>query len=271
MAGLNEICITQTAATVLALLGEKKGAEMVEPDRRVLAQAEKLYGAGGCDRVFMYHPDAVAMWIYEKYRAHFAQLEKRAALRLPMRSVVPPVTPVAFASMYSGLQPAQHGIMKYEKPVLGVETVFDRLPEAGKRVAVISTQGDSISLIFLERQVDYFIYPTKQECNEKAMGLIAEDTYDLIVLYNGDYDYYMHRRTPEGKRALQALDENIDTWCGIYDRIRDCWKGHCTALAFAPDHGCHRMLGFLGTHGKEEPCDMNIMHFYSFLQEQAEP
>ena len=195
MAGLNEICITQTAATVLALLGEKKGTEMAEPDRRVLAQAEKLYGAGGCDRVFMYHPDAVAMWIYEKYRAHFAQLEKRAALRLTMRSVVPPVTPVAFASMYSGLQPAQHGIMKYEKPVLGVETVFDRLPEAGKRVAVISTQGDSISLIFLERQVDYFIYPTKQECNEKAMGLIAEDTYDLIVLYNGDYDYYMHRRT----------------------------------------------------------------------------
>ena len=169
MAGLNEICITQTAATVLALLGEKKGAEMAEPDRRVLTQAEKLYGAGGCGRVFMYHPDAVAMWIYEKYRAHFAQLEKRAALRLPMRSVVPPVTPVAFASMYSGLQPAQHGIMKYEKPVLGVETVFDRLPEAGKRVAVISTQGDSISLIFLERQVDYFIYPTKQECNEKAM------------------------------------------------------------------------------------------------------
>ena len=37
MAGLNEICITQTAATVLALLGEKKGTEMAEPDRRVLA------------------------------------------------------------------------------------------------------------------------------------------------------------------------------------------------------------------------------------------
>lgn len=110
MAGLNEICITQTAATVLALLGEKKGAEMAGPDRRVLAQAEKLYGAGGCDRVFMYHPDAVAMWIYEKYRAHFAQLEKRAALRLPMRSVVPPVTPVAFASMYSGLQRRSMGL-----------------------------------------------------------------------------------------------------------------------------------------------------------------
>ena len=42
MAGLNEICITQTAATVLALLGEKKGAEMAGPDRRVLAPAEKL-------------------------------------------------------------------------------------------------------------------------------------------------------------------------------------------------------------------------------------
>ena len=31
MAGLNEICITQTAATVLALLGEKKRSE----ERRV--------------------------------------------------------------------------------------------------------------------------------------------------------------------------------------------------------------------------------------------
>lgn len=89
----------------------------------------------------MYHPDAVAMWIYEKYRAHFAQLEKRAALRLPMRSVVPPVTPVAFASMYSGLQPAQHGIMKYEKPVLGVETVFDRLPEAGNAWRLFPRRG----------------------------------------------------------------------------------------------------------------------------------
>ena len=64
---------------------------------------------------------------------------------------------------------------------------------------------------------------TKQMDALNEKGLIAEDTYDLIVLYNGDYDYYMHRRTPEGKRALQALDENINTWCGIYDRIRDCW------------------------------------------------
>lgn len=265
MDGLNEVCITQTAATVLTLFGGKKGTQMAEPDQRVLEQAEKSWGSKGCDRVFMYHPDAVAMWIYEKYRPRFAELEKRAQLRLPMRSVVPPVTPVAFASMYSGLQPAQHGIMKYEKPVLRAETVFDRLPEAGKRAAIVSTQGDSISLIFLERQVDYFIYPTKQECNEKAMELIKEDSHDLIVLYNGDYDYHMHRRTPEGKRALQALDENIATWCGIYDHISKCWKGHRSALAFAPDHGCHRMLGVLGTHGKEEPCDMNIMHFYSFL------
>lgn len=265
MDGLNDICITQTAATVLALLGEKKAADMAAADSRVLEQAGKSFGEKGCDRVFMYHPDAVAMWIYEKYRARFAQMEKRAVLRLPMRSVVPPVTPVAFASMYSGLQPAQHGIMKYEKPVLRVETVFDRLPGDGKRAAIVSTRGDSISLIFLERQVDYFIYPTKQECNEKALELIAEDNHDLIILYNGDYDYHMHRRTPEGKRALQALDENIGTWCGIHDRIRDCWKEHHTALAFAPDHGCHRWLGFLGTHGKEEPCDMNIMHFYSFL------
>ena len=47
MAGLNEICITQTAATVLALLGEKKGAEMAEPDRRGGLRS-CLYVSSGC-------------------------------------------------------------------------------------------------------------------------------------------------------------------------------------------------------------------------------
>lgn len=265
----HEICITRTASTVLSLLGVSAPAEMAPPIGQVLQAADgrfsPLEGVPVCDRVFLYNPDAIAMWIYEKYADYFTEMEKLTDLRLNMLSVVPPVTPVCFGSMYSGLQPADHGILKYEKPVLKVTTLFDLLAKAGKKAAIVSTEGDSISRIFLEREMDYFIHPHKETCNQKALELIAGDKYDCIVLYNGDYDYHMHRHTPEGKRALRALCENIDTFMELHAAIRTHWNAHRTALAFAPDHGCHKAYAFLGAHGKNLPCDMNIPHFYSLL------
>lgn len=52
---------------------------------------------------------------------------------------------------------------------------------------------ETLSKIFLDRTIDYYIYKKPEECNQKAMELIKEDQHDLIVLYNGNYDYYMHR------------------------------------------------------------------------------
>lgn len=265
MNGQNEICITGTAGTILGLLGIEKPEGMADGIDKVLKQAEDVFSGEKCDRIFMYNPDAVAMWIYEKYRDYFVDIDKNADVKLPMLSVMPSVTPVCFGSMYSGLMPKEHGIMKYEKPVLQVNTVFDVLAKAGKRTAIVSTKGDSISEIFLEREMDYFIFPTKEQCNEKALELIKRDEHDVIVLYNGDYDYYMHRFTPEGKRPLRALRENIETYNQVCEAILQNKKAHRTAAVFAPDHGCHKTCFFLGNHGSEKNCDMNIMHFYRFL------
>jgi len=260
MSAYNTECITGVCQTIDSLLGIEGHEGAAAPIASVLENA-----SGACDRIFMYHPDAVAAWIYEKYRALFAPLEKRADLKLPMLSVVPLVTPVCFASMYSGMQPEKHGILQYVKPVLRVQTVFDDLVRAGKKAAIVSTEGDSISLIFLERDIDYYIYKTKEECNRKALELIREDRHDLIVLYNGDYDYWMHRTSPDGRRALKSLKENTETFCGICDAVNESRKRHRTALAFAPDHGCHEVMGGrLGQHGIKAPCDMNIDHFWKF-------
>lgn len=260
-----ELCITDTAATVEELLGIRPRPEMAPALSRVLVGAAAAFGEARCDRVFLYNPDAIALWIYEKYKDKFAPVEERAALSLALRSVVPPVTPVCFASMYSGLQPECHGIRSYEKPVLQCPTVFDDLPESGRRAAIVSTTDDSMSLIFGGRNVDYFIYDTLLECNAKAMELIERDEHDLIALYNGDYDHWMHRFGPEGRPALWALGENIETWCQLYDAIQTRWTGHRTALAFAPDHGCHYKFGLFGTHGEDSLKDMYIRHFYAFL------
>lgn len=259
-----------TLETLTGLKTTRASGYTVQPLDRVLATAKLKFGERAqrvidCDRVFVFNPDAIGEWIVERHPDIFRPLLERAGLSVNLCSMEPPVTPVCFATMYSGLTPSEHGIRKYEKPVLKVNTIFDDLAAAGKKVAIVCTAGDSIAEIFKDRQIDYFIYGDRHLCNLKAMELIEEDQHDMIVLYNGNYDWAMHRFGPESKRSLRELSENVETFCRIHDAIRQQWTEHNTVLAFAPDHGCHRSVLPPGTHGKRIPKDMNIRHFYSFL------
>ena len=88
----------------------------------------------------------------------------------------------------------------------------------------------------------------------------------MIVLYNTDYDYWMHRNTPTGPLAIRAIKQDVNEFCALKKLIENEWKGkHRTGLAFAPDHGCHRWYGVLGQHELNEPCDMNTVHAWSFV------
>lgn len=263
MSSFSDHSITQIGPSLLKVLGAEPAPGMAEPVESLVSLAQE----NGCDRVFMYNPDAIASWVYERFIEKFRGCEEVSALRLALDSVYPPVTPVCFASMYSGLEPAEHGIQKYEKPILRCSTVFDVLPKAGKRVAIVSTKGDSISEIFLGRNMDYYIYRTIEDCNDKAEELIRADRHDMIVLYNGNYDYWMHRVSPTGLTARRQLGKNAAQFLRLHDLIKECWKprGHSTLLGFAPDHGCHRAAFPPGDHGIDRPCDMNIYHLYSFI------
>lgn len=262
----NSLCLTGTAATITDLLGAQRPEFAAEPLTQVLSLAERSFGRARADRVFMFNPDAIALWLVQKYTERFSPLFSNTRLWLPLLSIEPSVTPVCFASMYTGALPEIHGIKAYKKPVLTTDTVFDALIRSGKKPVIISTEGDSISKIFLERNMDYFIYPSEEECVQKALSLIEEDGYDMYVLYNGNYDSEMHHFSPEGRQALDALDDNIRTFSLIAEKIRGCWKSHDTLLAFAPDHGCHEIDGGLGSHGLMMPEDMNIAHFYETIK-----
>lgn len=262
----DSIRLTHLAAAFTSALGvdAPEGAE--SPCDIVLDRLFAEFGEGGADRVFIYNPDAVALWLFQKYTELFKDAISRTQIQLPILSVMPSVTPVCFASMYSGVMPEIHGIMRYEKPVLKIKTVFDALAAAGKRCAIVSTEGDSISKIFLERDIDYYIYPSVEECNEKALELIVSDEHDFITLYNGDYDGTMHRNAPEGKQSIEALKANIAVFSQIYDTIKEKWSGHRTLLGFCPDHGCHEIDGGAGSHGLDMQEDMNIIHMFSFIK-----
>ena len=215
------------------------------------------------DRVLMYNPDAVAWWVFEKYKAFFAPVLEQNPLVFRMESVMPSVTPVCFASIYSWLMPAEHGIRSYTKPVLTVRTIFDTLIEAGRKPALCSTGTDSISLIFRERNMDYFIFDTPEEVNRKAEELIREDRHDLIVAYNGNYDGNMHRVGPEGEDALAALRDNIAAYRRLSGVCAEAWSGKRWTAAFATDHGCHDTEDGRGTHGADIEEDMRVVHLWT--------
>lgn len=265
MSVANTLRITQTAATIAALMGFEMQEGADAPNTLVLDAARERLGDTRVQRALLYNPDAIALWLFQRYPHLFREVIRSSCVTLPVRSVMPSVTPVCFASMYTGLCPQEHGIQAYEKPVLTVETLFDAALSAGHKPVIISTEGDSISKIFLERDMDYIICETPDVCNERALEVIRQDTHDLVVIYNGNYDATMHRWGPESQEALAQLEHNARSFEQLSRAARECWAGKPSVAAFLPDHGCHEIDGQLGSHGLDMPEDMNIVHFFAFF------
>jgi len=261
----NSLPITSVAKTITDIVGISPPKEAESSIDIVGNSAKMFFKDEKIDRVFIYNPDAVALWLFQKYTALFEKAILQSNIQLPMLSVMPSVTPVCFASMYTGATPDVHGIQAYEKPVLKTDTVFDAFIQADMKPAIVSTANDSISCIFLDRAMDYYIYDTHEECTKKAMELIAEDKHDLIVLYNGNYDAAMHRAGTESTEAIKELTDNIETYVTLIKQIEKHWSNHRTMIGFCPDHGCHEIDGNLGSHGLDMAEDMNVIHFYRFI------
>ena len=260
------ICNPDCLDTVCGALAYAMGIEppvcAAPGNEKLKAFVDEKLGGAKADRVFMYNPDAVAQWVYEKYPALFETAESRVELHLPLRSVMPSVTPVNFGTMYTGAQPAVHGIQKYEKPVIRLDSIFDALLRAGKKPVLLAYGNCSLANIFNERKMDYYFFPTLDEVNAKAAELILQDQYDFYVVYNGNYDKKMHKNGPESPISLGEIVANCRTFAIFSEMIRTHWKQHNTLVGFAMDHGCHEIDGDCGSHGLDMPEDLNIQHLY---------
>ena len=236
------------------------------PNEKLCSYLDKTLQGKKVTRIFMYNPDAIAQWLYHKYPRMFNEVTRRTDIEIPFCAVMPSVTPVCFGTMYTGAQPEIHGIQAYVKPVIKIDTLFDALIRNGKKVAIVSTTGDSMSKIFLERDMDYYIYDTIEQVNAKACDLIVLDQYDFIAVYNGNYDSIMHKFGPESHEALGELRSNVRTFGIFWELIAEHWKTHDTLIGFAMDHGCHEIDGNCGSHGLDMEEDLNITHLYKVIK-----
>ena len=255
------------AATISLLAGVDAPQGAMPPSEELLSYATAAFNGEKADRIFMYNPDAIGSWLYEKYPNLLKATVTATDIVMPVHSEQPTVTPVNFASMYSGLKPAEHGIQKYERPVLTCETVFDTFHKAGKRVAIVSANSCTFAKIFAERDVDYYPCPTIEELHATVARLIIEDRHELIAIHAWNYDSVMHKFGPESPEALGELRLN-DSAYGSFDAlIRRHWKHHNVFMGFAMDHGCHE-IDAGGSHGLDMPEDNEITHFYKAYKKE---
>jgi len=257
---------TKSLDTLCAALCQIMGIAPPElaasPAEELVQYADTVFDGGKADRIFMYNPDAVAQWIEDKYPQYIKNVTAITDFTIQFKTVMPSVTPVCFATMYTGTQPEVHGIRKYEKPVLAIDTLFDDIIKSGKKAAIVADKNCSIGKIFLNRNMDYYIYDNLPEINAKAAELIMRDEHDLIVVYNGNYDSVMHKNGPEAPVALAELRQNDAAFATFCELIKNNWQAHNTLAGFAMDHGCHEIDGDCGSHGLDMPEDINIRHHY---------
>ena len=218
---------------------------------------------GTADRAVLYHADAVGMYIWQKYTNLFAPVYQHTSLGIPFLSTVESVTPVAHASMYTGLDPRDHGICTYVRPQLTCSTLYDELLKAGKRPVIVAQADSTFLHVFKGRDMEYYECANAIEVQEKALELIATDRYDVVSIHTFDYDNAAHAYGPESKEGLNAISIEAQGFADMAAYIEKEWQGrHRTLLTYSPDHGQHLIDGNKGSHGSKLIEDMNILHFF---------
>ena len=256
---LNDFHLTGFSGIVADVMGIELPSQFA-PGIEWVSDKLKTEIGGNAEKAVLYHADAVGMYIWQKYTRMFAPVYKHTSMAIPFRSTVESVTPVAHASMYTGLEPKDHGIMTYVRPKLECTTLYDVMLEKGMKVAILAQTDSTFLHIFAGRELDYYEEPNAIAIQEKAAELIQGDKYDVISIHTFDYDNAAHAYGPEPKEALNAIAIEAQGFDDISKLVEK--SGHKTLLTYSPDHGQHLLPGGGGAHGSKMSEDMNVLHFF---------
>jgi predicted AlkP superfamily pyrophosphatase or phosphodiesterase len=217
---------------------------------------------GKINKALIFCPDAFGFHALQKFPELYDRIKKSSTHEVELLSIFPPITPVCFASLFTGATPKEHGIEQYEKPVLKCDTIFDALIRAHKKVAIVAVKNSSIDILFRERELDYFSMDYDPLVSVKALELLHKNEYDVIIVYHQEYDDLLHDSGLFSELAVKALNHHVDSWELLVREASRAWKENFL-VAFTPDHGGHTDLsnGF-GDHGENSPEDMELRHFF---------
>lgn len=257
---------TRFAATLAGVLGIDPPA-LAEPGIDEVRDRLKGLARVGIDRILIHNPDAVARWLWQAHPDRFAPIAAHTRVTVPFHAAFPPITPVCFATLYTGTPPEVHGSDRDRHAVV-TDSLFDALARAGRRAAIVAVEGSSMARIFAGRPIDYFTVPYDREAAEVALALMESDRHDFIAVYTQEYDDVMHKTGPESPEALAALGRQTAIFHGLAEAAETLWTRHDTLVGFCTDHGVHAVPDG-GSHGLDIPEDIEILHVFDVIPRSA--
>ena len=185
----NSIPITRLAASLAAAMGVEPPAEAEPPLPLIETLVKDHCRSGIAEKMLLFCPDAIGQWLIQKYTMDFASVMRSTQLQVPFVSAFPPVTPVNFASIFTGAQPNIHGIRRYEKKLITIDSLFDAFARAGKKTALVAIKDSSMGTIFAGRDIDYYIEPD----DPNDMDGVTTTLRALELLEKKEPDYHCMR------------------------------------------------------------------------------
>lgn len=258
----NTISLTRMAASLAEAMGIQAPAQADEPLPQIETLVKDHCVSGKVERMLIYNPDAIGQWLIQKYTPDFAPVMRHTQLAIPFLTAFPPVTPVCFATMYTGAAPEIHGIRKYEKPVVKTDSLFDALARAGKKAALVAIKGSSMGIIWSGRDIDYFLEDDGEATTQRGLQLLEEGDYDVIVVYTMEYDDNIHATHPESPISHASMVRHNQQFAELAEKAAAAWKQYDTMLVYATDHGIHKTIFGTGNHYADIPEDMNVTEFF---------
>jgi hypothetical protein len=214
-------------------------------------------------RALVFVADAIGSHVVRSDEAMFAPVIRHAPLRMEVHAVLPSITPVCMASMFTGASPQVHGSRTSERRPVGCDTIFDAFARAERKVAVATVKGSSIDLIFRNRPMAAYAEAYDPEVVQRVHALLEANEHDLIVAYQQEYDDRIHATSPHSPQALQALRHHVEAFDGLATAARRRWTGALHVVAFLSDHGVHLDPNTgRGDHGSDLPEDLEVTHFW---------
>jgi predicted AlkP superfamily pyrophosphatase or phosphodiesterase len=180
-----------------------------------------------------------------------------------IRSVMPSITPVNFATMLTGASPEAHQI-KDRTEKLELETIFDTLRADGKFSGTAARRLSSLGILISPHADNpgIALSNTDQEVREIACNQLNKH-YDLVWVQLLDIDNASHKNGPyslEAMKAVKRADNNLRLI------VETAYKEGYGVISLA-DHGQHSItkderarkpVGIEGTHGTDSYEDTTV-------------
>lgn len=169
-------------------------------------------------------------------------------------AVLPSITLVNHASMFSGVTPEKHKILWNEwKPELGlikVPTIFDLAKLKGGKTAMIVGKK---KFEHLNKSVDTFVLlegQSSQAIIDKAISVLSKGDISVSLIHLPETDQMGHQHGWGSKEYIEALKEVDHAIGNFFAWLEKSNQAKSTSVIITSDHGGHEKGH--GTDSKED-------------------